>query len=350
MKSRRHLLLSLLLCCTMLLGMLSVTVSAATADESPLPFSFDVDKNVVKGGDVTPGEETFTFELVYGTIGENEQHSIVFTPDDSVTLADCGISFTTDTITTNGEGEQTFTLGGTIDPTKVTAENHWQFSSGNDSVPKWIITLRLTEKNDGKAGWTYSDVERYLTIKVIGNEISTDVHILGNDVSDNDYENTYTAYSFPVKKTDADGNPLADAVFSLTGKGDSEGMNFEAISDENGIATFNVPEGNYTLVEKTAPDGYVKSDDTYTIAVRNDNNHSALGWGGEAGVYIYNEDEPDYSNYKFIRYNQLTFVNTAEIPETGENGNLLMWAALMLVSACGAFGAIAYGKSKKTAD
>ena len=311
MKSKRNLLLSLLLCCTMMLGIFTVTASAATADETPLPFSFEVDKTVVKGGDVTPGEETFTFELEYGTIGENEQHSVVFTPDGSVTLADCGIAFTTNTITTNGEGEQTFTLGGTIDPTKVTAENHWQSSSGNDSVPKWIITLRLTEKNDGKAGWTYSDVERYLTIMVIGNEISTDVHILGNDVSDNNYENIYTAYSFTVKKTDADGNPLAGAVFSLTGTDSTVVQNFEAISGTDGIATFNVPEGNYTLAEKTAPEGYVKSNETYTLAVRNDNDHTAMDWGGEPGVYFYDENEPGYSNYKYIRYEQVTFVNEA---------------------------------------
>ena len=311
MKTKISLLLSLLLCCTMMLGIFTVTASAATADETPLPFSFEVDKTVVKGGDVTPGEETFTFELEYGTIGENEQHSVVFTPDGSVTLADCGIAFTTNTITTNGEGEQTFTLGGTIDPTKVTAENHWQSSSGNDSVPKWIITLRLTEKNDGKAGWTYSDVERYLTITVIGNEISTDVHILGNDVSDNNYENIYTAHSFTVKKTDADGNPLAGAVFSLTGTDSTVVQNFEATSGEDGIATFNVPEGNYTLAEKTAPDGYVKSDETYTLAVRNDNDHTAMDWGGEPGVYFYDENEPGYSNYKYIRYEQVTFVNEA---------------------------------------
>ena len=206
-------LLGLLLCCVMLLGLLPATAFAATDDETPLPFSFAVDKTVTKRGDVTPGEETFTFELVYGTIGENEQHSVVFTPDGSVTLADCGIAFTTNTITTNGEGEQTFTLGGTIDPTKVTAENHWQFSSGNDSVPKWIITLRLTEKNDGKAGWTYSDVERYLTITVTGDKATTDVHILGSDASDNDFENIYTNsvadFSFTVKKNVVKGGSKA---------------------------------------------------------------------------------------------------------------------------------------------
>ena len=117
MKKRARLFV-MLLCCIMVFGMFPITTNAATA-ETQQPFLFDVDKNVVKGGEAAPGEENFTFELEYGIIGENEQHSVVFTPDDSVTLADCGIAFTNNTITTSGEGEETFTLGGTIDLEKV---------------------------------------------------------------------------------------------------------------------------------------------------------------------------------------------------------------------------------------
>ena len=349
MKSKRNLLLSLLLCCVMLLGLLPATAFAATADETPLPFSFKVDKTVTKRGDVTPGEETFTFELVYGTVEQNNQYMYEFTPDKGVTLADCGIAFTKNTITTNGEGKETFTLGGTIDPTKVTAENHWQSSSGNDSVPKWIITLRLTEKNDGKAGWTYSDVELYLTITVIGNEISTDVHILGDDVSDNNFENIYTAYSFTVKKTDANGKALAGATFSLTGTGDFSGQNFEAVSGNDGIATFNVPEGNYTLSEKKAPNGYVKSNETYTLAVRDGDNPEF--WGGEPGVYFYDEDEPDYSNYKYLRYEQVTFVNRVKRTTTSSqpvevesaktaDAGIALYAGLAILSMTGSAGVV----------
>ena len=354
-------LVALLLCCVMVLVMLPVTALAATADETPMPFSFEVDKTVVKGGDAVPGQETFTFELVYGAIVENDQHSVVFiTPDYSVTPADCGIAFTTNTITTNGAGEQTFALGGTVDPTKVSTEYHWQSSTGNDSVPKWIITFRLTEKNDGKAGWTYSDAERYLTIMVIRNEVTAEVHMLGNDVYDNNFENIYTAYSFTVEKTDVDGNPLAGAVFSLTGTGDFGGRAYNAVSDENGIATFSVPEGNYVLAEKTAPDGYVKSNETYTLAVRSDNDHTALDWGGEPGVYFYDENEPDYSNYKYLRYEQVTFVNEKiavpanpntdtldDVPQTGDNSNMILWIVLLLASGFGVAGAVVYSKRKR---
>ena len=333
MKKRTRLFV-MLLCCIMVFGLFSIAAEAATS-ETQKPFSFDVDKNVVKGGEAAPGEENFTFELEYGTIGENEQHSVVFTPYDSVTLADCGIAFTNNTITTSGEGEKTFTLGGTIDLEKVNIDHHWQNSTGNDGVPKWGITLRLTEKNDGKAGWTYSDVERYLTITVIRGEVYTDVHILGNDASDNNFENIYTAYSFTVKKTDADGKALAGATFSLTGTGDFEGMNYEAVSGNDGIATFVVPEGNYTLAEKTAPEGYVKSNETYTLAVRDGDNPEF--WGGEPGVYFYDEDEPDYSNYKYVKYTQVTFVNKAKtpVPKTGDSGNMLLWASLLVAGSLG---------------
>lgn len=193
MKEKKNLrkLLSMLLCCIMVLGILPVTALAANTD-TERDFGFQVDKNVVQGGSVAPGTETFTFELAYGTVDENEQHMYVFTPDDSITLEACGIRFTNNTITTNGAGEQTYSLSGTIDLNMVNAGHHWQPSTGNDGVTKNIITLRLTEKNDGKTGWTYSDAERYLTITVIGGEISTSVHLLANDVEDNKFENTYT--------------------------------------------------------------------------------------------------------------------------------------------------------------
>lgn len=344
-------LLGLLLCCVMLLGLLPATAFAATADETPLPFSFAVDKTVVKGGDAIPGEETFTFELEYGTIGENDQHSVVFTPDDSVTLADCGITFTNNTITTEGEGSETYSLGGTIDLSLVDIGHHWQVIEDNSGASKLGISLRLTEKNDGKPGWTYSTDKHYLTITVTGNEISTAVTVLGNDVSANPFENTYTAYSFTVKKTDANGKPLAGAVFSLTRTDSTVVQSFEATSGADGIATFAVPEGNYTLSEKTAPNGYVKSNETYTLAVRSDNDHTAMGWGGEPGVYFYNENEPDYSNYKYVKYTQVTFVNRVkrttapsqpvevESAKTADAG-IALYAGLAILSMTGSAGVV----------
>lgn len=189
---KRNRIIGIVLSLMLVLGLMPTMASAAESD-TQIPFSFEIDKNVKQGGEAAPGEETFTFELVYGTVDLNDQYSFVFTPDSSVSLADCGIAFTSNTITTNGVGKQTVSLGGTIDLEKANPTYHWQVSTGNDSVTKNIIVLRLTEKNDGKAGWTYSDAERYLTITVIGDEVSTEVGLLANDVYDNNFENIYTA-------------------------------------------------------------------------------------------------------------------------------------------------------------
>lgn len=190
---KRNRIIGIVLSLMLVLGLMPTIASAATGDPQQ-PFTFKIDKNVVQGGEAVPGEETFQFVLEYGTIGENDQYSVVFTPDSDVTLADCGIAFTSNTITTNGVGEQTFTLGGTVDLEKANAQNHWQVIEGTENTSaKSIITLRLTEKNDKKTGWTYSDAERYLTITVQGDSVTSEVHLLGNDALDNNFENIYTA-------------------------------------------------------------------------------------------------------------------------------------------------------------
>ena len=190
---KRNRIIGIVLSLMLVLGLMPTIASAAESD-TQIPFSFEIDKNVKQGGEAAPGEETFTFELVYGTVDLNDQYSFVFTPDSSVSLADCGIAFTSNTITTNGVGEQTFTLGGTVDLEKANAQNHWQVIEGTENTSaKSIITLRLTEKNDGKTGWTYSDAERYLTITVQGGIVTSEVHLLGHDAVDNNFENIYTA-------------------------------------------------------------------------------------------------------------------------------------------------------------
>lgn len=229
MKEKKNLrkLLSMLLCCIMVLGILPVTALAANTEGN---FRFEVDKNVVQGGSVAPGTETFTFELAYGTVGENDQYSVVFTPDDSITLADCGITFTKNTITTNGAGEKTETLGGTVNLDLVNAENHWEVYQDNSGATKKVITLRLTEKNDGKTGWTYSDAERYLTITVYeDNTIYTDVHILGNDAAERTarFTNTYVRNTVTIiedNEKPEETNPSTGAMVGAPQTNDNSNM------------------------------------------------------------------------------------------------------------------------------
>ena len=146
-------------------------------------------------------------------------------------------------------------------------------------------------------------------------------------------------YPVTVKKTDAAGNPLAGAVFTLTGTGNFIGQNYEATSDKNGTVIFDVREGFFTLAEKEAPEGYVKSDKTYGIAV----------WGGKVHFVSETDTGAEYSDYEIVTYvnERVSVPHDPENPQTGDNGLAGLWLALLLVSGGVVIGTNVYGKKRK---
>lgn len=82
-------------------------------------------------------------------------------------------------------------------------------------------------------------------------------------------ENEQILVPIQVKKSDADGKPLAGAVFTLY---DSEGQVVQTSSatGTDGLTGFtNIPFGTYTIRETTAPDGYLLSGAVETVTVDN---------------------------------------------------------------------------------
>ena len=82
----------------------------------------------------------------------------------------------------------------------------------------------------------------------------------------------YTPGNFSIKKLDQTDNTkvLKGAVFTLTS---NDGKVINRSTDENGVINFTeLPPGFYTLVESKAPQGYAKSDSTWTVIVSSDGN------------------------------------------------------------------------------
>lgn len=152
-------------------------------------------------------------------------------------------------------------------------------------------------------------------------------HVPAGDQGDRLYETiTFVneplpTYSFSVRKTDSKDQPLAGAVFSLIGTGNSIGQNYEAVSGEDGLAVFNALEGYYSLSEKTAPEGYRKSEKTYEIAI----------WGGKVHSVAETETDTEYTDYETV-----TFVNESLNPPTGDRAPRLLCLALLAACAVGA--------------
>ena len=249
-----------------------------------IPFT----KTVKLGGNTAPGQENFELEIF--NVGNSN-------------LTNYGNLYTA-AVTTNGAGDYEGTL---------------VISGPADQVEALVCEgFYVREKNAGTANWTYDDAVWHIRPAQTDTEggdiiVDTDAPLVNNqpadtqpetdaneyrlaiyaikrEASDNgdgvDYKvseipaekmtftNTYTYHTSVIptgaaitaNKTDAQGKALAGATFVLE---DSRGREaYQATSNTSGTVRFtDVSSGTYTLLEKKAPEGYVLSNETYTLTV-----------------------------------------------------------------------------------
>lgn len=241
-----------------------------------LPFT----KTVKQGGNTAPGKEKFSLEIFDVGVSSMEAHAK---------------DLYTATVTTKGAG---------------TYDGKLLISGPADQVEALLCEgFYVREKDRGADHWTYDDAVWHIKPQ----RVQTGDYIVGNvppastntppeaavmnyqlaiypttkmkgangiyyedsetAVEKMTFTNTYTydaevipAATITANKTDTQGKPLAGASFVLT---DSRGREaYTATSNANGIVRFSdVSNGTYTLLEKSAPKGYVASDETYTLTV-----------------------------------------------------------------------------------
>lgn len=249
-----------------------------------LPFT----KTVKLGGNTAPGRETFELEIF--NVGNRN-------------LTNYGNLYTA-AVTTNGAGDY---------------DGRLVISGPADSVEALVCEgFYVREKNAGGANWTYDDAVWHILPDRTDTEgsyiVDVDAPLVNNlpvdtqpETDENEYRlaiyatkrmesdngvdymdseipaekmtfiNTYTrstsgggggstGAAITANKTDAQGKALAGATFVLE---DSRGREaYQATSNTSGTVRFtDVSSGTYTLLEKKAPEGYVLSNETYTLTV-----------------------------------------------------------------------------------
>ena len=222
-----------------------------------LPFT----KTVKLGGNTAPGRENFELEIFNVGVSSMEEHAK---------------NLYTAAVTTNGAGVY---------------ESALVISGPAEQVRELVCEgFYVREKNAGTANWTYDDavwhvkpndsqtpgLTIYATTRM---ESDNDVDYVDYEISANKmtFTNTYTrstsgggggstGAAITANKTDAQGKALAGATFVLE---DSRGREaYQATSNTSGTVRFtDVSSGTYTLLEKKAPEGYVLSNETYTLTV-----------------------------------------------------------------------------------
>ena len=221
-----------------------------------LPFT----KTVKLGGNTAPGRETFELEIF--NVGNSN-------------LTNYGNLYTA-AVTTNGAGDYDGAL---------------VISGPSDQVRDLVCEgFYVREKNAGAANWTYDDAVWHvqpndsqtpgLTIHATKRmESDNGIYYMDSEIPADKmtFTNTYTrstsgggggstGAAITANKTDAQGKALAGATFVLE---DSRGREaYQATSNTSGTVRFtDVSSGTYTLLEKKAPEGYVLSNETYTLTV-----------------------------------------------------------------------------------
>lgn len=242
-----------------------------------LPFT----KTVKQGGNTAPGKEKFALEIFDVGVSSMEAHAK---------------DLYTATVTTKGAGtyDGKLIISGPADQVeallcegfyvreKDRGADHWTYddavwhikpqyeqTSGQTvvnvplaptntpleaTVMNYQLAIYPTTKMKGANGIYYEDSETAVEKMTFTNTYTYDAEIIP------------PAATITANTTDTQGKPLTGASFVLT---DSRGREaYTATSNANGIVRFpDVSNGTYTLLEKSAPKGYVASDETYTLTV-----------------------------------------------------------------------------------
>lgn len=242
-----------------------------------LPFT----KTVKQGGNTAPGKEKFALEIFDVGVSSMEAHAK---------------DLYTATVTTKGAGtyDGKLIISGPADQVeallcegfyvreKDRGADHWTYddavwhikpqyeqTSGQTvvnvplaptntpleaTVMNYQLAIYPTTKMKGANGIYYEDSETAVEKMTFTNTYTYDAEVI------------LPAATITANTTDTQGKPLTGASFVLT---DSRGREaYTATSNANGIVRFpDVSNGTYTLLEKSAPKGYVASDETYTLTV-----------------------------------------------------------------------------------
>lgn len=242
-----------------------------------LPFT----KTVKQGGNTAPGKEKFALEIFDVGVSSMEAHAK---------------DLYTATVTTKGAGtyDGKLLISGPADQVeallcegfyvreKDRGADHWTYDdavwhikpqyeqtsgqtvvnvplvSTNTPLEATVMNYQLaiypTTKMKGANGIYYEDSETAVEKMTFTNTYTYDAEVIP------------PAATITANTTDTQGKPLTGASFVLT---DSRGREaYTATSNASGIVRFpDVSNGTYTLLEKSAPKGYVASDETYTLTV-----------------------------------------------------------------------------------
>lgn len=157
-----------------------------------------------------------------------------------------------------------------------------------------------------------------------GRKAVTNTVVLSDNGAEATDSTSITNSEFSFTKTDAQGNPLADATFTINVPGVK--TPFTATSGENGKVTFKgLADGTYTVNETTVPAGFQQNlKATFTVTIKD-------GETTFAGTDVWGLAPKNSS----ADYKVKNVKNVTQLPLTGAAGTTLFTVVALLVAGAG---------------
>ncbi len=188
----------------------------------------------------------------------------------------------------------------------------------------FTVTISSIQKQTAGALITVTYVAKVTEAEAAGNKAVTNTVMLSDNGAEATDSTTITNSGFSFTKTDAQGNPLAGATFTIRVPG-VDGS-FTATSDKNGTVTFKgLADGTYEVNETTVPNGFQQSLRAKFNATIDNGEVKFRGtdvWG------LAPKESSDKYQVKNVK-------NVTQLPLTGAAGTTLFTVVALLVAGAG---------------
>ena len=188
----------------------------------------------------------------------------------------------------------------------------------------FTVTISSIQKQTAGELITVTYVAKVTEAEAAGNKAVTNTVMLSDNGAEATDSTTITNSGFSFTKTDAQGNPLAGATFTIRVPG-VDGS-FTATSDKNGTVTFKgLADGTYEVNETTVPNGFQQSLRAKFNATIDNGEVKFRGtdvWG------LAPKESSDKYQVKNVK-------NVTQLPLTGAAGTTLFTVVALLVAGAG---------------
>lgn len=188
----------------------------------------------------------------------------------------------------------------------------------------FTVTISSIQKQTAGALITVTYAAKVTEAGASGSKAVTNAVVLSDNGAEATDSTTITNSGFSFTKTDAQGNPLADATFTIRVPG-VDGS-FTATSDKTGTVTFKgLADGTYEVNETTVPNGFQQSlKAKFNVIIEN----GEVKFRGTDVWGLAPKESSDKYQVKNVK-------NVSQLPLTGAAGTTLFTVVALLVAGAG---------------